>query len=66
VFTVGGVLVLTWWWLRVNALGEQFRGYAAITDESRAIAEDLTDRYRDHFALRKTLQRRPFRTRHGE
>jgi hypothetical protein len=47
-FTVGGLLVLTWWWSRGNALGDQLREYGALTDESRAIAEDLTEQYRDH------------------
>jgi hypothetical protein len=48
VFTVGGMLVLTWWWSRGNALGDQLREYGAVTDESRAFAEDLTEEYRDH------------------
>jgi hypothetical protein len=48
VFTVGGMLVLTWWWSRGNALGDQLREYGAVTDESRAIAEDLAEEYRDH------------------
>jgi hypothetical protein len=48
VFTVGGMLVLTWWWSRGNALGDQLREYGEVTDESRAIAEDLVEEYRDH------------------
>jgi hypothetical protein len=48
VFTVGGMLVLTWWWSRGNALGDQLHEYGAITDESRGLAEDLTEQYRDH------------------
>jgi hypothetical protein len=47
VCTVGGMLVLTWWWSRGNALGDQLREYGAVTDESRAIAEDLVEEYRD-------------------
>jgi hypothetical protein len=46
VFTAGGMLVLTWWWSRGNALGDQLREYGALTDESRAIAEDLADQSR--------------------
>jgi hypothetical protein len=49
VFTVGGMLVLTCWWSRGNALGDQVREYGTVTDESRAIAEDLAEQYRDHF-----------------
>jgi hypothetical protein len=37
-FTAGGSLVLTWWWSRGTALGDQLREYGALTDESRAIA----------------------------
>jgi hypothetical protein len=48
VFTVGGMVVLTWWWSRGNALGDQLREYGAVTDESRAISEDLAEEYRDH------------------
>ncbi len=48
VFTVGGMLVLTWWWSRGNALGDQLREYGEVTDQSRAIAEDLVEEYRDH------------------
>jgi hypothetical protein len=48
VFTVGGMLVLTWWWSRGNALGDQLREYGAITDESRGLAEDLAEQYREH------------------
>ena len=48
VFTVGGMLVLTWWWSRGNALGDQLREYGAITDESRSLAEDLAEEYQDH------------------
>ena len=48
VFTVGGMVVLTWWWSRGNALGDQLREYGAVTDESRGIAEDLVEQYRDH------------------
>jgi hypothetical protein len=48
VFTVGGMLVLTWWWSRGNALGDQLREYGAITHESRAMAEDLADQSRGH------------------
>jgi hypothetical protein len=47
-FTVGATLVLTWWWSRGNALGDQLREYGARTDESRAIAEDLTDQAHAH------------------
>ena len=48
VFTVGGMLVLTRWWSRGNALGDQLREYGAITDESRGIAEDLAEECRDY------------------
>jgi hypothetical protein len=48
VFTVGGMLVQTRWWSRGNALGDQLREYGAITDESRGIAEDLAEEYRDY------------------
>jgi hypothetical protein len=48
VFTVGGMLVLAWWWSRGNALGDQLREYGALTDQSRAIAEDLADESRAH------------------
>jgi hypothetical protein len=48
VFTVGGMLVLTWWWSRGNALGDQLREYGAITGESRIIAADLADQCRGH------------------
>jgi len=48
VFTVGGMLVLTWWWSRGNALGDHLREYGAVTDESRGIAAGLADEYRDH------------------
>ncbi len=48
VFTVGGMLVLTRWWARGNALGDQLNEYGAITDESRGIAADLVEEYRDH------------------
>ena len=47
-FTVGGMIVLTWWWSRGNALGDQLREYGALTDQSRAIAEDLADQSRAH------------------
>ena len=47
-FTVGGMLVLTWWWSRGNALGDQLREYGAVTDGSRAIAEELAARSRSH------------------
>jgi hypothetical protein len=47
-FTVGGMLVLTWWWSRGNALGDQLREYGALTDQSRAMAEDLADQSRGH------------------
>jgi hypothetical protein len=45
-FTVGGMVVLTWWWSRGNALGDQLREYGALTGQSRAIAEDLGDQSR--------------------
>ena len=48
VFAVGAMLVLTRWWSRGNALGDQLREYGTITDESRAVAEDLAEEYRDH------------------
>jgi hypothetical protein len=47
-FTVGGMLILTWWWSRGNALGDQLREYGALTDQSRAMAEDLADQSRGH------------------
>jgi hypothetical protein len=50
-FTAGGMLVLTWWWSRGNALGDQLREYGAVTDESRTIAEDLAAQSRDHARL---------------
>jgi hypothetical protein len=50
-FTVGAMLVLTWWWSRGNALGDQLREYGAVTDQSRAIAEDLADQSRDYARL---------------
>ncbi len=51
VFTVGAMLVLTHWWSRGNALGDQLREYGAVTDDSRAMAEDLAEEYRDHARL---------------
>ena len=48
VFTVGGMLVLTWWWSRGNALGDQLREYGAVTDESRGLAEDLAAQCQFH------------------
>jgi hypothetical protein len=50
-FTVGGMLVLAWWWSRGNGLGDQFREYGALTDQSRAIAEDLAGQARAHVSL---------------
>jgi hypothetical protein len=35
-------------WSRGNALGDQLREYGAITDQSRGIAEELVEEYRDH------------------
>jgi hypothetical protein len=39
--TAGGLVILTWWWSRGNALGDQLREYGTLTDLSRALAEDL-------------------------
>jgi hypothetical protein len=47
-FTAGGMAVLTWWWSRGNALGDQLREYGALTGQSRAIAEDLADQSRGY------------------
>lgn len=45
-FTAGSVLIMTWWWSRGNALGDQLREHGAITSQSRAIAEDLASQAR--------------------
>jgi hypothetical protein len=45
-FTAGAVVIMAWWWSRGNALGDQLREYGMITDESRLLAEQLSDQSR--------------------
>ena len=49
--TTGSALIMTGWWSRGNGLGDQLREHGAITGESRAIAEDLADQFREHERL---------------